>query len=65
MGVRPGMVGMEPTWQNQLHFARQLDDKELRRHARVSIDNNHRCMDCFCCACVEVMRERTSRRSHR
>ena len=49
---------MEPTWANQLDEARKLDDKELARHASVSTDNNHQCVDCFCCACVVVREER-------
>lgn len=51
----------EPTWFNQLFHARQLLREkgyaEVKRHASVSIDNRHRCRDCFCCACVEVLRE--------
>lgn len=38
--------------------ARKLSDDELIRHARVSIDNRHRCRECFTCACVAVSRER-------
>lgn len=47
----------EPTWENQLWHARQLPTEELKRHAAVSIDNRHRCTDCFCCACVAVLEE--------
>jgi hypothetical protein len=41
----------------QKRIARTLPRDEVRRHARVSIDNRHRCQDCFCCACVEVLGE--------
>jgi len=30
--------------------------KEVLRHAEVSIDNRHKCQQCFTCACVEVYR---------
>ena len=40
-----------PTWDNQMWHAAQLRrDKEVMRHARVSLDNGHYCHDCFCCA---------------
>lgn len=29
---------------------------EVIRHARVSIDNRHKCRECFTCACAEVWR---------
>ena len=49
----------EPTWENQLWHAEQLNTlekrAELRRHASVSRDNRHRCEDCFCCACLKVL----------
>lgn len=35
----------EPTWENQLWHARQMESHELRRHASVSTDNRHRCED--------------------
>lgn len=48
----------EPTWFNQIAHAKRLYREkgraEVMRHARVSIDNRHRCNECFCCACVEV-----------
>ena len=44
-----------PTWENQLHAAHQLPTPELARHAAVSIDNHHRCEDCFCCAALTVI----------
>jgi hypothetical protein len=47
-----------PTWEHQLREARKLYGEELRKYANVSKDNNHRCKDCFCCACLEVEEER-------
>ena len=38
--------------------ARALKMAELRRHASVSNNNNHYCNDCFCCACVDIIKER-------
>jgi len=56
----------EPTWFNQLFHARQLLQEkgwqEVRRHANVSRDNRHRCRECFCCACAEVLREHALQR---
>lgn len=55
---------MEPIWENQLRAARQLLREEgiteVQRHARVSLNNRHRCRMCFCCACVEVLKEKQS-----
>ena len=34
----------------------KVDRREVRRHALVSIDNRHKCRECFTCACVEVWR---------
>lgn len=48
-----------PTWNNQLIAARAMRSLDLRRHAAVSVDNRHRCQDCFCCAAVEVLEART------
>ncbi len=31
--------------------------KEVRRHASVSTDNGHACVECFCCACVTYLEE--------
>lgn len=28
--------------------------REIMRHAHVSIDNRHKCRECFTCACAEV-----------
>jgi len=42
--------------------ARRLTPEELVRHASVSIDNRHKCQECFCCACVEVLQEPVSKR---
>lgn len=52
---------LEPTWNNQISEARKLPDADLQRHASVSTNNRHSCQDCFCCACVAVMRERKER----
>lgn len=41
--------------------ARELSNDELRRHASVSTSNRHYCNDCFCCACVDVLKERNGR----
>jgi hypothetical protein len=53
---------LRPTWWNQLNAARQLLKEkgrhEVRRHAMVSFNNRHRCYECFCCACMTVLRER-------
>lgn len=44
----------EPTWFNQKFHARQLLKEKgyaaVLSHARVSLDNRHRCYECFCCA---------------
>jgi hypothetical protein len=51
----------EPTYWNQLAAARRLLSEkgydEVRSHARVATHNGCRCRSCFCCACVEVLRE--------
>jgi hypothetical protein len=39
--------------------ARKLETKELRRHAAVSTSNRHRCQECFCCAALTVIEERS------
>lgn len=31
--------------------------KEVRRHAGVSTDNAHACVECFCCACGAYLEE--------
>jgi hypothetical protein len=46
-------------WANTLKVLRTFDDKEIDRHARVSTSNNHRCVDCYCCACQTVREERS------
>lgn len=45
------------TFEQMKERARQLEKSELRRHASISIDNRHKCKECFTCACVEVLRE--------
>lgn len=47
-----------PTWGNQLAHARRLSTDDLRRHASVSLNNHHRCEDCFCCAALTVLEQR-------
>jgi hypothetical protein len=34
------------------------DPKEVLMHAKVSVDNRHKCRECFTCACVEVWRNK-------
>lgn len=48
----------EPTWENQLWHARKMSDNDLAPHASVSVDNRHRCEDCFTCAALTVLEER-------
>jgi hypothetical protein len=48
------------TYEQMKKRARQLSPAELRRHASVSIKNRDHCRQCFCCACVDVLRENTS-----
>ena len=31
--------------------------EEVQRHASVSTENRHYCHECFCCACVDLLRE--------
>lgn len=52
-------------WFRMRQQARELDDKELRRHASVSTDNNHQCVQCFCCAAQAVLEERRRARGKR
>ena len=44
-------------WLEMVRAAHELPTKELRQHARVSTENNHRCRSCFTCACALVLRE--------
>jgi hypothetical protein len=46
-------------WAHWLETARALPEAELRRHASVSANNGHRCVECFCCACLTVREERS------
>ena len=55
---RPVATPAQRAWQHMLGYARGLSDTALRHHARVSIDNRHKCKECFCCACVVVQRDR-------
>jgi hypothetical protein len=49
------------TWHNLKSQARTLLHEqgldELKRHARVSTQNRHRCRACFCCACLAVIED--------
>jgi hypothetical protein len=45
-------------WKVQLRRAALLPIADLRRHASVSLNNRHTCKDCFCCACVEIIKRR-------
>jgi hypothetical protein len=45
-------------WQEQLRLAAQLTPAECYRHALVSIGNQHKCQDCFTCACATIYRQR-------
>jgi len=38
--------------------ARLLSSAELARHYSVSKDNQHKCRECFCCICGDVLEER-------
>lgn len=44
-------------WAEWRKEAALLPFKELQRHARVSYDNNHQCVECFCCACWSVLED--------
>ena len=46
-------------WSNMLIAARRLSTEDVRRHASVSTGNRHTCRECFTCACVVVLQERT------
>ncbi len=50
--ARPADQWLE--WRKQAYA---LPVAEMRRHAAVSTDNRHACVDCFCCACVAVLEE--------
>jgi hypothetical protein len=49
------------TFEDMKRQARQLPPEELSRHAKVSINNNHKCRECFTCACVEVLEQEHSK----
>ena len=49
-------------WRKLFDQANELDDREVERHAWVSIHNRHRCEQCFTCACREVLRQRARRK---
>ena len=55
---------MTVTWDKLYILAAELyrkDPTECMRHARVSADNKHKCMECFTCACLAVVRNRALR----
>lgn len=45
-------------WDKARSEAFRLPMKELRRHAHVSIDNRHKCRNCFTCACAAELYDR-------
>jgi hypothetical protein len=42
----------ESKWESMLIEAENLPVTEALRHALVSVANNHRCRECFTCACL-------------
>ena len=46
-------------WHQFTEQAKTLSDKEVKRHASVSLDNRHSCVDCFTCACVHEVERRS------
>ena len=53
-GERRNIESFRKQWENDIQ--RILKDeglKGIRRHARVSLNNRHRCQQCFCCYCME------------
>lgn len=49
-------------WARLMAQAGALRDHELKRHASVSLKNNHQCVACFTCACAEEARLRRNGR---
>lgn len=49
---------MMSTFELWIESARELDFEDLQRHARIAINNNHSCRDCYVCACAIVYKER-------
>jgi hypothetical protein len=47
----------EEQWREWKRQANKLPREDVRRHASVSTSNRHACRNCFCCACVEYLRE--------
>jgi len=47
-------------WSEWKRQAFVLPLSEIRRHASVSTGNRHSCRDCFCCACVEAVKDLTA-----
>ena len=45
-------------WTALKRQAWKLSPPECSRHALISIQNQHRCRSCLCCACIEVDAER-------
>jgi len=44
-------------WAEWKRQAAVLPVSDIKRHASVSTDNRHSCVECFCCACVAVIEE--------
>lgn len=44
-------------WAEWKRQAAALPVADIRRHASVSTQNRHECVECFCCACLAVVRE--------
>jgi hypothetical protein len=51
------------TWTKMLDEARTLNDADVKRHASVSLNNNHQCVECFTCACAVEQQRRASQRA--
>lgn len=45
----------ESRWTSMLAEAEALPIEEVKRHALVSLRNNHRCRECFTCACATAL----------
>ena len=47
----------EAQWQEFKRQAAECSIRSMARYASVSTRRGHRCMSCFCCACLTVFRE--------
>lgn len=52
-------------WYRMLDDANKLTTSDLERHARVSESNEHKCVECFTCACVVALQDRRLRERKR